>query len=132
MDITKHDIDLDAEYALRGMLFAEEIGSHFALDAQIRRNGWKLLRTNDKDLTEQYQQLIKRFTIAKTYEEQYGQGSLLRLNHPAVQRLIDHGLIRESEIAAAVARESCTIKGALQENCRYNGALHTLVRPAQN
>lgn len=124
-------VELDAEYALRAMLFSESIGSYTSVKSQISRNGWKFLKTQCANLSEQYRLLGDRVSIAFAYENTYGLGSLLRLDHPSVVKLLKLGMVGKSEISAATARQHCPIKMAINHSAVQNPFVQTPMHPDQ-
>lgn len=99
----KRDLDF-CKLALECMYFSEETGNYWSLYAQIQAKNARMLKCPDQELLEEYNALLSRVSEARAYEQRFGEGSLLDLDHPSVKRLIRYGLINDERLMAAKAR----------------------------
>jgi len=118
----------DLEYcklALRCTLFSEEIGSYRSLHAQIQAKNSRMLKCADREVREEYKALVSRVAEALAYEQRFGEGSLLNLNHSSVKELIRLGLISEEQLAAATARQEILREtGLVQDSAVFPRFIH--------
>lgn len=90
--------------ALECMLFSEDAGNYRSLQLQIEAKHPTMQECSDQNTSREYTALLARVANARAYEQLYGEGSLLNLHHPSVQRHIKGNLIGEERVAAATAR----------------------------
>lgn len=90
--------------ALECMRFSEESGNYRSLQLQIEAKHPTMQECTDQKIRTEYTALLARVANARAYEQLHGEGSLLNLNHPSVQRHIKRRLIGEERVAAATAQ----------------------------